>query len=115
MAEEASARVPLDLATGGIGKGSTKFARVLTLSVLGCVGMACIMAEATLDPSSNILPANMEDCRKKFRREVNVGLSQQVRDDKAAMDAGGAASIAGLTRGYRVSQSSPTDGHNLYL
>ena len=82
----------------------------LTLSVLGCVGMACIMADATLDLSSNTPPANMEDCRKKFRREVTGGLSDYIRDHKAAMDAGGAASIAELTRGCLVSQPALRNG-----
>jgi hypothetical protein len=76
---------------------------VLTLSVLGCIGMACIMADATLDPPSNTPPANMEDCRRKFRREVTEGLSEYTIDHKAAMDAGGAAPIAELTRGFKVS------------
>jgi hypothetical protein len=71
------------------------------------------MADATLDPSSNTPPANMEDCRKKFRREVTEGLSEYAIDHKAAMDAGGAASIAELARDYKVSQSSPTERHSL--
>ena len=69
--------MPSGLATDGMGSGSTKVGRVLTLSVFGCVGMACgiIMAEAAWDPRSNMPPANRDDCRRKVRRELTMGLS----------------------------------------
>jgi hypothetical protein len=75
--------------------------------------MACIMADAALDPSSNTPPAIMEDCRKKVRREVTRGLSENTRDHKTAMDAGGAASIAEFNTWLQSVTAGPTERHSL--